>query len=164
LLNSTFHLVDTKLSELAAADGTHSGCTAVTAFLRLEDADGNAVGAAAGVGSGVEVKKGELQGRAEGALQVAREGEGTELSRMSARAPSGGTREDLKNKIKAVLKGKSSDFQSDASASAGAEGEGGEATGVLTPTVEVKGPAEVKKAAKRTLYTANVGDARAVLS
>lgn len=30
--------------------------------------------------------------------------------------------------------------------------------------VEVKGPAEVREAAKRTLYTANVGDARAVLS
>lgn len=35
---------------------------------------------------------------------------------------------------------------------------------VSTPKVQVKGPAEVMHAAKRTLYTANVGDARAVLS
>ncbi|KAH9809652.1 protein phosphatase [Melampsora americana] len=40
LLNSTFHIVDTKLSQLAAEDGTHSGCTAVTAFLRLENEEG----------------------------------------------------------------------------------------------------------------------------
>lgn len=35
---------------------------------------------------------------------------------------------------------------------------------IATPHIEVKGPAVVMKAAKRTLYTANVGDARAVLS
>lgn len=43
LLNATFHIVDSELSKLAAEDGTHSGCTAVTAFLRLEDENGNAV-------------------------------------------------------------------------------------------------------------------------
>ena len=43
LLNATFHVVDSELSKLAAEDGTHSGCTAVTAFLRLEDENGNAV-------------------------------------------------------------------------------------------------------------------------
>jgi len=32
LLNATFHVVDGELSKLAAQGGTHSGCTAVTAF------------------------------------------------------------------------------------------------------------------------------------
>jgi len=42
ILNQTFHDVDSHLSKLAEdADGKmHSGCTAVTAFLRLEDPDG----------------------------------------------------------------------------------------------------------------------------
>ncbi|CCM05449.1 uncharacterized protein FIBRA_07668 [Fibroporia radiculosa] len=42
VLNQTFHDVDANLSKLAEeSDGKmHSGCTAVTAFLRLEDADG----------------------------------------------------------------------------------------------------------------------------
>jgi protein phosphatase PTC1 len=43
ILNQTFHDVDSHLSKLAEdADGKmHSGCTAVTAFLRIEDPDGN---------------------------------------------------------------------------------------------------------------------------
>ncbi|PCH43439.1 protein serine/threonine phosphatase 2C [Wolfiporia cocos MD-104 SS10] len=42
VLNQTFHEVDHQLSQLCdESDGKmHSGCTAVTAFLRLEDADG----------------------------------------------------------------------------------------------------------------------------
>ncbi|QRV93775.1 protein phosphatase 2C [Ceratobasidium sp. AG-Ba] len=43
ILNRTFHVVDKELSEMAAQGQTHSGCTAVTAFLRLEDQDGRAV-------------------------------------------------------------------------------------------------------------------------
>ncbi|KAF8606375.1 protein serine/threonine phosphatase 2C [Ceratobasidium sp. AG-I] len=43
ILNRTFHAVDRELSEMAAQGTTHSGCTAVTAFLRLEDADGKPV-------------------------------------------------------------------------------------------------------------------------
>jgi protein phosphatase PTC1 len=53
LLNSTFHIVDTKLSQVAAEVGTHSGCTAVTAFLRLEYQNGEPVGP---VGAGISDK------------------------------------------------------------------------------------------------------------
>ncbi|KAA1067042.1 Protein phosphatase 2C 1 [Puccinia graminis f. sp. tritici] len=53
LLNSTFHIVDTKLSQVAAEVGTHSGCTAVTAFLRLEYQNGEPVGS---VGAGISDK------------------------------------------------------------------------------------------------------------
>lgn len=41
VLNYTFHTVDSQLSAIAATnDKMHSGCTAVTAFLRIEDAEG----------------------------------------------------------------------------------------------------------------------------
>ncbi|ELU38478.1 PP2C domain-containing protein [Rhizoctonia solani AG-1 IA] len=43
ILNRTFHAVDKELSDIAAQGATHSGCTAVTAFLRLEDAEGKPV-------------------------------------------------------------------------------------------------------------------------
>ncbi|KIK67432.1 hypothetical protein GYMLUDRAFT_37555 [Collybiopsis luxurians FD-317 M1] len=43
ILNKTFHQVDGSLSQMCEeSDGRiHSGCTAVTAFLRIEDADGH---------------------------------------------------------------------------------------------------------------------------
>ncbi|KZV82537.1 protein phosphatase 2C [Exidia glandulosa HHB12029] len=41
VLNKTFHAVDNVLSKMAQEGNTHSGCTAVTAFLRLEDAQGS---------------------------------------------------------------------------------------------------------------------------
>jgi protein phosphatase PTC1 len=37
VLNKTFHAVDDYLSRMAAENKTHSGCTAVAAFLRIED-------------------------------------------------------------------------------------------------------------------------------
>lgn len=37
VLNTTFHAVDKHLSQMAAENKTHSGCTAVAAFLRIED-------------------------------------------------------------------------------------------------------------------------------
>ncbi|CAO1638907.1 unnamed protein product [Sympodiomycopsis kandeliae] len=43
LLNHTFHNVDARLSQLAQEQGSSSGCTAVTCFLRLEDEDGKPI-------------------------------------------------------------------------------------------------------------------------
>ncbi|KAG8815232.1 Protein phosphatase 2C 1 [Serendipita sp. 399] len=37
ILNKTFHAVDHQLSQMAAEQKTHSGCTAVCAFVRIED-------------------------------------------------------------------------------------------------------------------------------
>ncbi|GAA6003493.1 hypothetical protein JCM10207_000359 [Rhodosporidiobolus poonsookiae] len=185
LLNSTFHVVDTKLSELAASENTHSGCTAAVVFLRLEDEDGGAVGDAAGVSSaaGVEVREGAPTGDPKGALEAAKEGgtaqvgddtvaglsalkrdgeaAGTGAAEDGGAAP---TARDVKSKIKSMLTGggKSGEFTGDAPSVAALLAS--QTQGVKTPDVEISGPAEVKKAAKRTLYTANVGDARAVLS
>ncbi|KAK4046888.1 mgpp2cl-1, protein phosphatase 2C-like protein 1 [Microbotryomycetes sp. JL201] len=193
LLNSTFHVVDTKLSELASSEGTHSGCTAAVVFLRLEDEDGNPVGEASGVGKAVETKTGKIQGEPDGALKAAQAGEGTELQRVNGRlqggdadasnvdgassllgSSSGSTSTDIKNKIRAVLSGgKSSAVDSPSSSSPEEQQQeqkqqpeslGTSVHSVVSPDVQIKGPAEVRTAAKRTLYTANVGDARAVLS
>ncbi|KAM0792641.1 hypothetical protein ACM66B_002423 [Microbotryomycetes sp. NB124-2] len=188
LLNSTFHVVDTKLSELASAEGTHSGCTAAVVFLRLEDEDGNPVGEASGVGKAVQLKTGKVQGEPDGALKAAQAGEGTELQRVNGRqtsdsarddganvdgaasllGSSGSTSTDIKNKIRSVLSGGRSGAEASTSEAEtradSPQRPPEEDTQVKTPDVEVRGPAEVKKAAKRTLYTANVGDARAVLS
>ncbi|KWU41973.1 protein phosphatase 2C [Rhodotorula sp. JG-1b] len=57
LLNATFHSVDTQLSALSAAEGTHSGCTAVTCLLRLEDENGNPVGEGSGVAPHIAAKR-----------------------------------------------------------------------------------------------------------
>lgn len=128
LLNKTFHLVDSKLSQMAAQDGTHSGCTAVVAFLRLEDEQGKCVGEKGGVGSVVDLRK-----TSEEAQQ-----QSDDTSANESMLADGASK--LKDKIV------------------------GSSASAPLPEVKVKGPAEVKQAAKRTLYTANVGDARAVLA
>lgn len=188
LLNSTFHLVDTKLSELAASENTHSGCTAAVVFLRLEEEDGTAVGDAAGVSeaAGVAVKEGPPLGSPEGALKAAKEGGTSQVgeetvdglgalkSKSEGGSPPSGTPssssgliptpKEVKSKIKSMLTGKSTEFTGDVASLPPPSLGGGGSEGVKTPDVEIKGPAEVKKAAKKTLYTANVGDARAVLA
>lgn len=72
LLNATFHAVDTQLSALSAAEGSHSGCTAVTCLLRLEDEEGNPVGEGSGVAPHVVGgTKGKLEGHAGEAAKAA---------------------------------------------------------------------------------------------
>ena len=72
LLNATFHSVDTQLSALSAAEGTHSGCTAVTCLLRLEDENGNPVGEGSGVAPHiVGGEKGKLDGKPGEACEAA---------------------------------------------------------------------------------------------
>lgn len=198
LLNATFHTVDTKLSELAARGNTHSGCTAVTCFLRLEDDEGRPAGDASGVCSDVvEVKEGQgvvadtgaalraaqqggtaqvsdetVQGLAELRRGGETDGAGVAQEEQDGAAAAGHSRrrsaQEVKSRIKNLLTGRSDDFTASspsASASSGATTSPPPPSNtVATPTVEIAGPAVTKPAAKRTLYTANVGDARAVLS
>jgi len=62
ILNLTFHSVDAELSSLATRENTHSGCTAVTAFLRLEDASGRPAGEAGGLSEEVRADKDGVSG------------------------------------------------------------------------------------------------------
>ncbi|GAA5966691.1 hypothetical protein JCM3765_007599 [Sporobolomyces pararoseus] len=58
ILNKTFQQVDQELSNLATTKNLHSGCTAVVAFLRLEDDEGNAVGGnGGGLGESIRIEK-----------------------------------------------------------------------------------------------------------
>lgn len=186
LLNATFHAVDTQLSALSAAEGSHSGCTAVTCLLRLEDENGNPVGEGSGVAPHVVGgQKGKLDGKPGEACEAAEavgidptegkpgSGEGQHPGGGKHAEPAAesldlalteslrplylrtGSSHDgsVKSKIKSMLSSSGSKLNSLATSTSS------------TPSSQnpVSGPAEVVKAAKRTLYTANAGDARAVL-
>lgn len=170
LLNTTFHIVDTKLSQLAAEDGTHSGCTAVTAFLRLENADGTPW---ARVGGGVADKEvGRLKGaagagpdgdllEASGINRAMKEGQATGHTAtqggQEADTSGGGLeKEAMKQAIGELGKAAERREESLQSEGSGSANEAGSASAV--------GGKRPDSPAKRTLYTANVGDARAVLS
>ncbi|BGP50048.1 mgpp2cl-1, protein phosphatase 2C-like protein 1 [Rhodotorula kratochvilovae] len=167
LLNATFHAVDTALSTLSASEGSHSGCTAVTCLLRLEDEDGNPVGAGSGVGpNAVGRASGSIEGKAGEAAKAAEaagidptegkpgSGEGQGIAGNTSASTSSDEPGGLKSKLKSVLSGSGSKLNAAA---------GGSPSPPSTDE-QINGPAEVVKAAKRTLYTANAGDARAVLS
>jgi protein phosphatase PTC1 len=163
LLNATFHVVDGELSKLAAQGGTHSGCTAVTAFLRLEDEHGNAVelehdpspSSAAVVGSEVGVGGAAADGSA-GTPDAAEAPEEEEKKRKFG---DGSHRERIKS-----LFGGSKDSASPTSTSTTTSSASSANIPSAEPPAEgARPPAAPKNLAKRTLYTANVGDARAVL-
>lgn len=67
ILNKTFQQVDDELSKLSSSKMVHSGCTAVVAFLRLEDEQGHAVGGQeCGLGESVKVVENLETGRPTG--------------------------------------------------------------------------------------------------
>lgn len=204
LLNATFHVVDSELSKLAAEDGTHSGCTAVTAFLRLEDENGNAVetdddpdhtvgsNVVRGGAGHLQIAGGETEGYVSAqdqAQAIANETQNVS-SGPSADAPAGMTNsreqnvgspatpsemeDDRKRKFGDGLHREriKSLFGSGSGNSGSRDGDDtknstnvNQASHPQAQEAEgVKRPARAKNMARRTLYTANVGDARAVLS
>ncbi|GAA5969027.1 hypothetical protein JCM3765_005270 [Sporobolomyces pararoseus] len=170
LLNATFHQADSKLSEVSAEDGTHSGCTAVTCFLRLEDESGKAAGQASGVEAPPVdgLSHGKVRDN-DSALKEARE-DGIETADSNPREALRQVGEDdsegadqasssrIKTKIKSILTGSATSKTPSPGTQSPAH------NGEKHTHPDVDGPARVVKAAKRTLYTANAGDARAVLS
>jgi protein phosphatase PTC1 len=161
---------------LADTQGSSSGCTAVTAFLRLEDEDGNPVahpetsGVDRNSRSTGEVNVGGVAGKAgEGDSKVATaskdevDGEAAQSEKVhgssSSSSESGGILGSITRKIR---------HGSTHSSSTGESGEGGGSKGAKNAGPEANmgedGLMQVKgKQIKRVLYTANVGDARAVL-
>ncbi|GAA5940454.1 PP2C family serine/threonine-protein phosphatase [Sporobolomyces koalae] len=170
LLNATFHQADAKLSEVSAEEGTHSGCTAVTCFLRLEDESGKAAAQASGVECPPvdEVTHGKVRDN-DSALEEAKQ-DGIETADSNPREALRQVGEDdsqgsdqasshgIKNKIKSILTGSATSKSPSPTTTSPAH------TGEKHTHADVDGPAQVVSAAKRTLYTANAGDARAVLS
>lgn len=207
LLNATFHVVDSELSKLAAEDGTHSGCTAVTAFLRLEDENGNAVetdenpdhtvgsSVVRGGAGHIQVQGGQpvhyvsAQDQAQAIATTTSEQSNTTTTsaepdsmtreqNTASPATNAEMEEDRKRKFgdgvhrerfKSLFGGGSGSSNSGSSGNK-EEADVKNSTAVnqsSTPAAQeaegVKRPARAKNMARRTLYTANVGDARAVL-
>lgn len=181
LLNMAFHSVDTTLSELASTEGTSSGCTAVTCFLRLEDEEGRPVAHAATGGIDPSTHR-RLSGYG-GAAAPSSDDESH--SRDAHSSPKHGDAEGAKGHSSSASASGSGLFSSFAKrirkASSGGEVD---ASGKTSPTSSpssgsskkdkrssvaeaVQGKDGLVQVAggkvRRVLYTANVGDARAVL-
>ncbi|KAJ9106087.1 hypothetical protein QFC21_001227 [Naganishia friedmannii] len=191
LMNQTFHTVDARITKISSEDHTHSGCTAVTAFLRVEEADGRKANEhSAGKGFiNPQIKpRGLMEGKGEEELEqlTSQNKSSANMSASSGvntggvagdsaaadseggasvtRKPSSGGR--LKNFMK-NLAGQRDAILDDESAATPAS------TTTAAPTSDIaiadgRHPVELfvphsDKGLKRVLYTANVGDARAVL-
>ncbi|KAJ7045521.1 phosphatase 2C-like domain-containing protein [Mycena alexandri] len=153
VLNQTFHDVDESLSRMCeeSAGKIHSGCTAVTAFLRVEDADG--------------------QQSFLPASQQDSDDIGSLSSNESAGTPSG-DEGSSKKKARRSLTGSRirNAFKSLASPSSSSPKSGSPKT---TPRSQSPSPGKFTaegatitippSAARRVLYSANAGDARGVL-
>ncbi|KAJ7188261.1 phosphatase 2C-like domain-containing protein [Mycena filopes] len=152
ILNQTFHDVDESLSRMCeeSAGKIHSGCTAVTAFLRIEDADGHQSFLPASQDSDdhASLSSSESTGTPSG-------DEGTPKKKKARRSLTG-------NRIRNAFKSLSSPSSSSPK-------------GSPKPTPRSGSPAPSKStaeganivipptAARRVLYSANAGDARGVL-
>jgi protein phosphatase PTC1 len=158
LLNKTFHVVDSRLSHLSQAGKTQSGCTAVTAFLRVEHAvDTEPRGF---VNPGLTVR-GLMDGKGEEELEAQ-----TSVDSKTRRGSMGGGSGSMGGAGNEQLRRKSSgrrirDFVGRLTGSSGKDdGEIEEVT--PEPKVDAIEP-KSEHGLRRVLYTANVGDARAVL-
>lgn len=149
-LNETFLSVDRELSSLAEAEHTHSGCTAVVAFLRVEDGSDalpEQPAAAAAVDEPASVDE-------DAVIDDDAEVDGKKGSRTA--------------KVKSVL-GKitgSSSSSATGSEPSALQKTGSGLMGVLrsaSGSDGTKAPVTRVSRAKRVLYTANAGDARAVI-
>jgi protein phosphatase PTC1 len=143
LLNTTFHTCDSRLSHLAQSGNTHSGCTAVTAFLRIEEED---------TGKGFTNDNLEVRGLLDG------KGE-EELEAQTANTTSSTTGGTFSNLGRRGSRRRIRDFVKGLTSSSSKTEDGDEATEDKVQAVDPK----TSKKLKRVLYTANVGDARAVL-
>ncbi|KAK8844767.1 hypothetical protein IAR55_006617 [Kwoniella newhampshirensis] len=169
LMNKTFHVVDSRLSKLAQAGKTSSGCTAVTAFLRIEENDDETRKGFVNPGlqpRGLMDGKGEDELEAQTSLQPSSRrssmGAGTSGQMGGAASASGGS-----GSMSRKMSGRRiRDFVKSLTGSGKNDDEAVEDDSFVSTTdgskVEAIEPRS-DKGIKRVLYTANVGDARAVL-
>lgn len=178
LLNRTFHVVDSRLSQMAIAGKTQSGCTAVTAFLRLEhDASPNDPEFQKGFLNPEIKPRGLIEGKGEEELEEppARRpsmgggtsghvgGAASETSSAPSTGASGLGRKSSGRRIRDFMKGLTGGSDKEK----GEEEDAPDSNDILQAVpegsrVEAMEPRS-EKGLKRVLYTANVGDARAVL-
>ena len=149
VLNQTFHSVDSYLSQLAADGQTHSGCTAVTAFLRIEDMH-------SGQNFFSELIDSPVQPHDAAANSSPGDSDGEN--------PSGSRTDKRKRKsgMRNVVKQLSEPFRPASPMSLSSRSSPRNSTFIPPEMLEI--PASQQSQLRRVLYTANVGDARAVLS
>jgi len=145
VLNQTFHDVDESLSRMCeeSAGKIHSGCTAVTAFLRVEDADGHQSFLPPSQDT-------DDLGSASSAESLPSGDEATSPKKKARRSLTGGRLRNAFKSLSGSTSPKTSRSQSPQSASGKLTAEG--ASIVIPPST-----------ARRVLYCANAGDARGVL-
>ncbi|ODN73750.1 hypothetical protein L202_07286 [Cryptococcus amylolentus CBS 6039] len=173
IMNKTFHVVDQRLSHLAQTGRTSSGCTAVTAFLRVEEAD-NTVHKGF-TNPGLQAR-GLFEGRGEEELEALTSqqpssrrssmGGGTSGQTGGASSygsgPNGMVRKMSSRKIRDFVKGLATRFGEGSAV----EDDDNDDEAIITvdgTKVDAIEP-QSSKGVRRVLYTANVGDARGVLS
>jgi len=171
VFNLTFHAVDERLSELADKEGTSSGCTAVTVFLRLEDENGRPVQHAQS--GGVRPKQGAADSAPAGETPASPKKEDESKGGLLGwarrmRHPSSGSGEGEAAAASAAAAATSNEPPATAAESkTPAEDKTQEQQQQQQPSSKSAEPEQASKsstaAARRVLYTANVGDARAVL-
>jgi protein phosphatase PTC1 len=153
VLNKTFLDVDNELSKLANAEKTHSGCTAVVAFLRLEDDDDGRKSSSSDDASAAKVHSKSLEN-----VPSREEQQRVNVGGLDP-TPGPGEHEDdaeggvagsKREKVRSVLGKLTGKSTTDDKKNSSTESS-------FVPVVR-------KIDAKRVLYTANVGDARAVIS
>ncbi|KIJ40980.1 hypothetical protein M422DRAFT_173010 [Sphaerobolus stellatus SS14] len=137
ILNNTFHSVDQYLSKLAEEGTTHSGCTAVTAFLRIEDEKGGQSFIPA------------LSDSPPHSSQASPQESDDENTNSKKKNGSG-------SRIGKVVKSLSDNLRTSSPSKTAPQ-----ATSPTHHLVDI--PASHRASLRRVLYTANVGDARAVL-
>jgi len=155
ILNKTFHNVDSRLSRMCEeSDGKiHSGCTAVTAFLRIEDADGKQsfVSSLPAIEAALDM---QVEDEDVDSTHTSGSESPKDPKKLKSKTYNGGS------KIKKALKSLSSSSQS----------------GLLTPRSTSPSALESgiyqangftvitpPSTSRRVLYSANAGDARGVL-
>ncbi|UZJ51587.1 hypothetical protein CBS101457_000907 [Exobasidium rhododendri] len=164
LFNQTYHTVDEKLSELADTQGSSSGCTAVTVLLRLEDEEGKPVAHSESGG----IDKNSRSTGAVGATAVGEEGSAAKVESTAGAAADG---EGLSSEKAHGSGGLLSSFarrirhgSHNSNSKESDEGKDDPQSKAIETRISKDGLVEAKgKDIRRVLYTANVGDARAVL-
>ncbi|KAJ7647332.1 phosphatase 2C-like domain-containing protein [Roridomyces roridus] len=141
VLNQTFHDVDESLSRMCeeSAGKIHSGCTAVTAFLRIEDQDGH---------QSFLPPSQDADDVSVDSVESLHSGEEVSSPKKKKRSLTGGRLRNALKSLSGSSSPKTSRSQSPLSVKSSAEG----VTAVVPPST-----------ARRVLYCANAGDARGVL-
>lgn len=161
MLNKTYHAVDSRISALAYKTKVHSGCTAVTAFLRVEKNEDGPCGFI----NPALTSRGLMEGKNEEELEAQTSGQMERRGSMGggsagvvggAAAQEGSLRRKMSGRrIRDFVRGLTGHVKDDSAIDDDSASDGA--------NIETLNP-QCDSGIRRMLYTANVGDARAVLS